>query len=441
MSWRFGGGRMGGGGGGATPEYGPIAGAQAIRDGTVPQAVVHPGGSPTVVNPGDNIATKITTAGAGGTLWFTKGQHNVSATLIPLSNQTWVLESIGGYTRTSTDSVILDGTGISSGSIISGSNPGITIRGGDIRNNPVSNGIFLSGGPAGTGLLIEDLIAHDNFNIGIAWARPNASIRRCYMHHNGAYGINGTVNNIGDVRYTGNVVTQCRWSVNNTRNLNPGADAGGSKFVWNDGLNVTQCWVHDNTGVGIWPDFLHRSMLISENVCENNSHSAIFYEASLGGTTIRRNYCKDNGYGTVAWPPIAMGWQINLACCDGTLGPGGGIFIDRNIVDSNSALGQGRLIGLIVHDNHPENTKAITVDNNQLWLRGNGTGRIGGVDEQAVKTLWTETSNAWTNNQYNVEDLGVSYWIWGSGTQTGVNFSWTSWEALAVTSGETRGLI
>ena len=281
--------------------YGPTAGAQPVRDGTIPHAVTIPSGTFTTVNPGDNIAGKITTAGTNGKLWFTKGPHPAGATLAPLAGQQWYLESPAGYTRDATDSAVLTGNDAIQTALVQTAVAGVQIRGGvfEHQGTALSEDFraaiqHTNGAAAGGGSwLVEDAIIRNNRVKGLILNGPNSIARRCYIHSNGMYGISGGTTAV----VSGTTYEYCRVSNNNTLHFNPVFDAGGTKWSNCPSTTVQYSWFHDNYGSGVWFDGTNYNILIQENVIENNRNWGVFYEISYGGTMIKRNLLSHNGEG------------------------------------------------------------------------------------------------------------------------------------------------
>lgn len=445
--------------------YGPRGGAQSVRNGTAPRAVTRFSGVAghdfTELNPANSQETNqaAITNDLTREVWLPRGPYACPTFYIPNPNTEYRLEGkslVTGWptsTRSAADSAVLDGGNGALNSLFWGSALNVTVKGGKFQNQgnassaTYASAIFHNGGPTKGGWLVEDVEVANNYNIGLKFSSPNCIGRRVYAHDNGRYGINITKNADGDARHTGMGYEYCRVSGNNTRHLNIGGDAGGSKFTDVDGLILRGMWAHDNYGSGLWPDYEHRDMLIEESVCENNRNWGIFYEASWGGTVIRNNLLLNNSISAPTDPLNTVGpsWfnsvQLLLSCADGTLGPGTGIDVHHNIID-----GVYRAMGAINHDYHPYDSKDIAFHHNQLWLRnavaiGNPAGQVGGQDSQTLspKSLWT-TSPAVTfeSNEYHVASLGTSYWKWDSGTGSGAIKTWAEWQALGFDDTGTR---
>lgn len=436
--------------------YGPSIGVDGVKAGTSPHAVTVPSGPYTTVNPGDNIATKITTAGVGGTLWFTKGSHILSSTLSPLTGQTWVLESASGYTRTTTDSAVIDGNNALVTALILGSVGNVTIRGGLWRNQGTiatassTAAIQHSAGvnPGVGGWLVEDAIVANNYNIGITFQGPGCTARRCYVHSNGRYGLKSTITDVG-----GHTWEACRVSNNNTLHYYPGGDAGGSKFVPAAESTVSRCWFHDNYGSGIWFDYNSYDCDIIDNVVENNRNWGIFYEACFGGTYIRRNYLYHNGEQETS-PNIYNSHQILCSTSDGaatsTTGYGTPFtprftYIDisyNQLVGSSVQLGAGVFSGRQMFtintaghldDGVPPARNNYWHDNDVIISTRTGTqcNAIGAATGTGLDEVFT-MNNTWEANRYHVPsgDTGLAWWRWiGPSPGVGAEKTWVQWQA------------
>lgn len=434
--------------------FGPTLGAQAVRDGTAPHAVTVFPGTPgvnfTQLNPAASQATNQAAINADATrkVWAPKGFYAEATHYIPKPNTEYRFEGkslVSGWpnsTRSVADSAILDGGNGALNSLFWAPVLNVTVKGGKFQNQgnassaTYARAIFANGGITKGGWLVEDAEICNNYNIGIGFAAPNCIGRRIYAHDNGRYGINAAPNTSGDVSYAGRIYEYCRVSGNNTRHLNVGGDAGGSKFLYTDGLILRYMWVHDNYGFGLWPDFDNLNAVIEENVCENNRSGGIFYEASFGGTVINNNLLLNNGIGAPTDPqnPEPPDWfravQLLVSCSDGTLGPGTGIDVHHNIID-----GAYRAMGAINHPDHPNDSKDIAFHHNQLWLRNataisGASGSVGGQDSQTTKTLWTASpAVTFEDNEYHVALLGTSYHKWDSGTGGGSIKTRAQWQA------------
>lgn len=108
-----------------------------------------------------------------------------------------------------------------------------------------------------------------------------------YIHHNGGHGMTGAG---AEVVIEGNEI-----AYNNlTAGYNPFWGAGGSKWVWTDGLIVRGNFSHHNRGPGLWTDINNIRTLYENNVCEDNTRGGIFHEISYDAV-IKNNKLRRNG--------------------------------------------------------------------------------------------------------------------------------------------------
>jgi hypothetical protein len=422
---------------------------QAVRDETSPLAVVHPGGSPTVVNPGDSVNAKISAAGAGGTLWFLKGTHSVTSAVAPLAGQTWVLESAAGYGRSSSDSAVIDGGSSASDQIAWVNVADLTIKGGVWQNQ----GSASSGAGAAPiqctssalRLLVTDAILKNNYQLGLSFGANNSVARRCYITNNGRMGFAGGGG-------TDSLLDACRISLNNTRGIDPGAsgtEAGTMKIAGaTDRFIVQRCWAHDNTGFGPWVDVVsHGGYQYLENVVEHNIFAGLFMENVQGGCRMYRNFSYNNGYDTTGIGTVPHAFenktQVRITGADSSAGTGVRGDVSYNVFDYDLTIDsiRGGLLLLWNHTAALPDTKNWDVHTNQFWLRdATQTQRLGGedTDTDEVNQIWNG-DNDFYDNEYHVASSSVNYWKWDSGSGDGVAKSYTQWQALH--TGETRALI
>jgi hypothetical protein len=458
MSWRFGGVKVTVGGAAPGADFGPINGRDAVVAATAPLAVTHPGGSPTVVNPGDNIVAKRDAAGTNGTLWFTKGLHSLSALVAPLAGQRWILESIAGYTRTVDDSAVLDGNNGALNALIMGTALNVTIRGGVFqRQGNASSADFAAtinhnAGLSGGGWLLEDIVIQNNFNKAFNLGAPNCTARRVYCTNNGRYGPNVAAVTPGQ-EYTGIVIENCRWSFNNSRQLDTGHAAGGSKFVHCPGIIIRDNWAHDNFGFAIWPDFVGTAggdIQCTGNVVEHNRRSGIHFEGVVGGgNKIFRNYIYNNGWDTEPIGPVAAQFtncaQIRITNADSTLHSGIRSDVSRNFLDFD--LPQDNTVGrhflLWNHDPIVTDCKNWDVHDNQFWMRTTNDQRVGGHDNKDAAgsvNVW-DGDNDFFDNEYHVASDTAKYWKWDTGAGIGVAKNYTEWQGFHPADNESLVLI
>ena len=180
----------------------------------------------------------------------------------------------------------------------------------------------------------------------------------------------------------GNAIATCQpeWGCKEGVWDDPNGVAGGIKLFWSLNGTVNYNYVHDNYGVGIWPDTNNSGMDISYNYISNNFDGAIFYEASFNAN-ITHNTVTGNGTnpkGPGEWAGYPEGWG---PAADG--GPSfvtGAIAIYSSGGSTNIQSGNTRYAGqLNVTGNHLVNNFggiAAFQDRNRFC----GEGADGGAD-------------------------------------------------------------
>ena len=496
-------------GSGANPEdeiFGPVTGVAAVRAATAPLAVTRPGTVNVECYPTDTTAqirTKI--AGATGVVWFNKGTYNLRGTgdandcalRLNASNNgvTLVFESAAGYTRTASDSAIIDGGATEMSAFIwtgSVATHNITIRGGCFQNIGYSSGNQYDWGSAvrldGYSHTIEDAIAQNNqvqgFQIGDDQADTGLNtMRRLYAYNNGLSGLSAYAG------YAANstvpwLIEKCRVNHNCIRSLlatndahyvAPGNTHANTKFFINN-ATFDSNWIHDGVSFGLWNDWRHFNTTVTNNVIENNQGAGVFWESTNGNNRFYHNYFKDNGNNVNAYGGSSAGFfpygagNILLTGPDSTRAVTGSndpvygypiIDIAYNVLDSYGSGDSGYqypageypflpphpwAVLVASYQSGGADTgyyghKGVKVHHNQIWFRGTGNG-MGGYDDTPPAALWAESTNEWHDNEYHVQSLTASNWWWGPHTSPpGKPFTWAQWQAAGKDSGSTRVLI
>lgn len=272
-----------------------------------------------------------------------------------------------------------DGVATSAGGV-----DNVTIRGLVIRNydTPLQMGAIRAGDhgeASASGWVIEECDIHDNAGGGIRTGHRMV-IRNNRIHRNGQIGIVGK----GD----GMVVVGNEIAYNNTRRIDPGWEAGGTKFVRTRDLVVRGNYVHDNRGPGLWMDGSNVNSLVEDNrVIDNSSAAGVFVEISYGAV-IRNNYLEGNGqpgswlYGSEilvsASSDVEVYGNTVVARYDGITA----VMQNRG----SGSLGRHEVRNLYVHDN------VVTMQNGLT-----GLGQDIGDD-----AYFTRKNNRFERNTYNL---------------------------------------
>ncbi len=121
--------------------------------------------------------------------------------------------------------------------------------------------------------------------------------------------------------------------------------AAGLKVFWSLNGTIDYNYVHDNYGVGLWPDTNNSGLDISYNYISDNFDSAIAYEASFN-VNITHNVIIDNGWnpkGTNEWAGWPDGYQSSNGGSPGYVD--GAIYINNSGGASNVQSGSSRYLG------------------------------------------------------------------------------------------------
>jgi chitodextrinase len=222
------------------------------------------------------------------TFWFAPGVHTLGndrfSQIIPADNATF----IGG------PGSIIDGQNVNQYAFTQHA-INVTIRYLTIRNfiAPLDEGVVNH--DAGEGWTIEHNTVANNKGAGLM-AGPNNTYRYNCIKDNGQYGINsccGTpTNEIQNFVLDRNEIVG-----NNTddwERVNPGCGCtGGVKFWINKNVTVTNNWIHNNRGVGLWLDNNNRGFVIESNYIADNDGQALMLEAGYDAR-VRYNNFKNN---------------------------------------------------------------------------------------------------------------------------------------------------
>jgi hypothetical protein len=132
----------------------------------------------------------------------------------------------------------------------------------------------------------------------------NSTVESSYLHHNGQKGIGGGGANL---RIVGNEL-----AYNNYDWFDYGWEAGGAKFGDLDTAEISNNYVHDNNGSGLWDDGNSTYVHYKSNRIENNAGSGIQHEIGYSAV-IEDNMINRNG----AAPRISL-WDGQISVQNST---------------------------------------------------------------------------------------------------------------------------
>ena len=269
-----------------------------------------------IVQPGDNLQALVT-ANPAGTVFLIRGEHH-GQSVTPKDDQQFIGEQ-----------AVLVGDGREFAfSGVKGGNGGkrVVLRGLEIRGyTPAAQSAAVRPFGYAHDWILEDLSVHDNANWGVQ-VDSGWQVRRCLIYRNGTLGVGGG----GDA-----LIEDCSIYGNNTSGADSHWEAGGTKFVYADGLTIKDCRVFENDGPGIWFDGHTDDAFIVGNWVEDNRGPGIDWEIN-GAALIEGNTCYGNG--------TDPNWAD-----DYDLGGGGILIIDSAhvIIRNNVLLDNAGGIGLV----------------------------------------------------------------------------------------------
>jgi parallel beta-helix repeat protein len=361
------------------------------------------------VAPGDDLGRLIDTHRPRSTFCFAPGMYQLSGT-VWTGNKFPRLDLRAG--------AILDGQNGDfdsfNGLQAPRDKPGMIVLGGVFQH-------FRSGLTLARNAVVDGTEFRENFAIGLGISGDNARASNVDTHHNGQYGLTVTIPCVGCRAPKGVIIEDSEIAFNNTRHLDPGYDAGGTKFsAGTDGMIVRRNEVYDNYGMGLWWDGSNKNARVYGNKIYDNRNAGILYEISFGGTKIHHNKLIDNGMGDgTGLEDWTLNVQLGVASSDGSRGGRGGIEIYANRID-----GAAYPLGIVTHAGRLT-TKQVHVHDNLLILRA-ASSRVGGDDHSGTGEMFRPSAgNRFRANTYQVLDPKAAYWAWN-----GERLTWAQWQAI-----------
>jgi hypothetical protein len=350
------------------------------------------------INPGESIQAAVDANPGGTTFILTAGVHPGQQVSLyyPKSNDIFIGEP----------GAIMDGLGTLpyafTGTVqeaVGDAARGVTLRGIIIQNYYSQRDGAIHGWGQGWGWTVEDCEIRNCLNIGMRCG-TGWKVLRNHIHHNGSMGIAGSGQ---DYLVEGNEIA---W--NNTQNVDPGWEAGGSKFVWTQNAILRGNFVHHNKGPGLWCDGNHIGVLYEDNVIQDNYGAGIDHEIGFDAV-IRNNLCERNGFGYTGWidgAGILVSSSKNVEVYGNTVRLNNdGIAAKHTRREAPGApfqqYGAYELKNLYVHDN------IIEMATGQSGIARDGNA----VDDPVWSMEW---NNRFRHNAYTIgEESGL--WYYGPG--------------------------
>lgn len=240
------------------------------------------------------------------------------------------------------------------------------------------------------------------------------------VHHNGVFGFIGSGNALvenNEIAYNNTVFGDSFWG------------AGGSKWVYGNGLIVRGNFSHHNLGPGLWTDINNINVLYENNRIEDNLRAGIVHEISYDAV-IRNNQIARNGNGHFypGWPTeggIAVIDSRNVEVYGNTLtdnwGGIGALQDNRAVVSADQNNGIWEMRNFHVHDN----------TTNQQGTIQAGAGMTGIIGPDGQPAVFTSMGNNFTTNHYAL-GANTNYFLWSAGATNE-----TAWKAAGQDTGGT----
>lgn len=229
---------------------------------------------------------------------------------------------------------------------------------------------------------VIDMTVRWNRGVGLYMGQRMKVLRGAVVH-NGQLGIGGENN--------GGLVDGVEIAYNNYAGFSAAWEAGGSKFVYSDGLVVRNNCVHHNEGPGLWTDIDNINILYEGNKVFRNANDGIKHEISYKAV-IRNNIVAENGYGHDIW---LWGSQILVQNSSNVEVYGNTVYVAPDYGNGLSVIHQERGTGKygprVAYNNNIH-------DNTVVFLGRNGaTGIVVDYDNDA---FWKENNNTFRANKY-----------------------------------------
>jgi hypothetical protein len=236
------------------------------------------------------------------------------------------------------------------------------------------------------------------------------------VDHNGQLGIGGCGGE-------GGLVTHNEIAFNNTAGHEAGWEAGGAKWAIANDLTVSDNYVHDNAGPGLWCDINCYNARFTGNTIANNVQlpvirkqltfgAGIMYEisrkATITGNTLTENRTAQRGLLCRREHP-----RVGVAGCRGA----------GNVVTGTNGIGilQQRRTDSCSYT-YPDGAPACTGGYHQAtdeFVHDNtvtetGGGEVAGLDEDvgSAAPFATAANNRFVHNIYHLPSLAVAFFAW-----------------------------
>jgi hypothetical protein len=247
----------------------------------------------------------------------------------------------------------------------------------------------------GTGWQIESIEARLNHGAGVR-VIGGGSVKNCSLHDNGEEGFNGSGVKL---TITGNSVER-----NNFDGFIHDGEAGAGKFTATTDLVLSNNYVANNYGHGLWTDTDNKNALIEGNIVVGNAGDGIKHEISFSAM-IRNNRLIGNGRSS----PWLWGSQILIQNSQDVTVTGNYVVVAEGYGNGIGVINQSRGSGPL----GPYVSKNNSIYANVITYHG-GNGHSGLVDDVTPAAQIPAMNNHFDSNTYVVNDLASQHWSFNS---------------------------
>jgi parallel beta-helix repeat protein len=263
---------------------------------------------------------------------------------------------------------------------------------------------------AGSGWRILDNEVRLNHGVGIGFADAS-TVTGNFIHHQGQLGFGAWG--------AGSVVSNNEVSFNGAAGYSPEWEAGGSKIWMTERQTVTQNYVHDNFGPGLWADGGNIDTTYEYNKVTDNWGAGIQHEISYDAV-IRHNEISGNGRRHKGWA-----WEAGIQ-----IQSSGGITlieIAYNFVKGNAngitlIDSGGRALDRPV-PHGPHVVQNVWVHDNTITMSAGET--TGAVQDTGDRRIYTSNHNRFEANRYHLHSLTDPVFSWAD-----TDMDWSRWRSL-----------
>jgi nitrous oxidase accessory protein NosD len=264
-----------------------IAGPQQCDSAALDGPSAPPAGA-VAVSTAESLADIVAAHPEHTTYWLAPGTHHLGAgaynQVVPHAGDTFIGapgavldgrdENRYAFTGDAPDVTILFLTVQNFGSVGDNNNEGVV-------NHDSANG-----------WTVRSSTIQNNAGAGVMLGSGNRLIGNC-LRDNGQYGFNAySPDGVTDVVLDGNEISDNNTDDWESRQPECGC-TGGGKFWETNGANVTNNYVHDNRGVGLWADSNNVGFLFQNNYVSGNDSIGIMYETSYNAEILSNTFIRN----------------------------------------------------------------------------------------------------------------------------------------------------